>query len=142
MISTDLADWSLGRLLSTAARRVEHAWNRTLAEHGLTHAGLVALQALSSGPATQRELARASRVEEQTMARVLERLERTGHIARSPDPADRRRRLVTRTAAGDAATAEFAESDVADRLVAGPLSDPVAFRAELVRLIAEFERPD
>lgn len=140
-MADDLADWSLGRLLSTAARRVEHAWNRTLAERDLTHAGLVVLQALSAGAATQRELARSSRVEEQTMARVLERLERTGHITRSPDPADRRRRLVTRTAAGEAATADLAESDVADRLVAGPLTDPAAFRAELVRLIAEFDRP-
>lgn len=138
----DLADWSLGRLLSTAARRVEHAWNQTLAERELTHAGLLVLHALSSGPATQRELARASRVEEQTMARVLDRLERTGHVSRTRDPADRRRRIVTRTSLGDRTFADLADSDVADRLVARSLNDQVAFRAELVRLVTELDQAE
>ena len=79
------ADWSLGRLLSTAARLVEHDWNAWLAERGLTHAGLLALHALDEGPLTQRRLAAASRVEEQTMSRVLDRLERTGHVAEAGD---------------------------------------------------------
>src|SRR6187551_1077936 len=64
----DTEDWSLGRLLSTAARLIEHDWNALLTTHDLTHAGLLALHALQAGPLTQRKLAAASRVEEQTMS--------------------------------------------------------------------------
>jgi MarR family transcriptional regulator, organic hydroperoxide resistance regulator len=71
MTAPDLDDWSLGRLLSTAARLIEHDWNDWLAKHDLTHAGLLALQALQGGPLTQRQLAAANRVEEQTMSRVV-----------------------------------------------------------------------
>src|SRR4051794_31338019 len=53
----DTEDWSLGRLLSTAARLIEHDWNAWLATHDLTHAGLLALHALERGPLTQRSLA-------------------------------------------------------------------------------------
>ena len=45
-----------------------------LATHDLTHAGLLALHALQAGPLTQRQLAAANRVEEQTMSRVVARL--------------------------------------------------------------------
>ena len=48
----DAADWSLGRLLSTAARLIEHDWNAWLATHDLTHAGLLALHGLEGGPLT------------------------------------------------------------------------------------------
>src|SRR5512133_1871829 len=67
----EFEDWSLGRLLSTAARLVEHDWNSWLASHELTHAALLALHALRHGPLTQRQLAAANRVEEQTMSRAL-----------------------------------------------------------------------
>lgn len=131
----ELADWSLGRLLSTAARHVERDWNAFLGERGLTHAGLLALHALVGGPRTQRQLAAASQVEEQTMARVVERLERTGHVTRERDPEDRRRLQVRLTAAGREAYAEITATELADELVTGPLVDPAAFRAELVRLV-------
>lgn len=129
------AHWPLGRLLSTAARLVEHDWNVVLARHELTHAGLVVLMALESGPLTQRELAAASRVEQQTMTRVLARLERTGHVQRSRDATDRRRRIVSLTDAGRAAVQTVARSDLAERLVADRVSDPELFRDELVRLL-------
>lgn len=131
----DLADWSLGRLLSTAARHVERDWNAFLGERGLTHAGLLALHALVDGPRTQRQLAAASQVEEQTMARVVERLERTGHVTRERDPEDRRRLQVQLTEAGHDAYTEITATEVADELVTRPLVDPDAFRAELVRLV-------
>jgi MarR family transcriptional regulator, organic hydroperoxide resistance regulator len=130
------ADWSLGRLLSTAARMVEHDWNAWLAERGVTHAGLLALDALDQGPLTQRQLAAASRVEEQTMSRVLGRLERTGHVERRRDTVDRRRLVVSLTASGRDVLGQIRAADVADALVADRLSDPTSFRAELVRLVA------
>ena len=133
--------WPLGRLLSTAARQVEHDWNAALAEHELTHAGLVVLSALQDGALTQRELASASRVEQQTMSRVLSRLERTGHVRRAPDASDRRRRVVTLTPLGRRTLRTVTRSDMADRLVADRIKDPVRFRAELERLVRASDRP-
>ena len=135
MTAVDPQDWSLGRLLSVAARQVEHEWNAWLAQHDLTHAGFLTLHALDAGPRTQRQLASLSRVEEQTMSRVVERLARTGHVTRERDPRDRRRVVIGRTAYGDRAFAEVQAHGVADELVARHLADPDAFRAELVRLV-------
>jgi DNA-binding MarR family transcriptional regulator len=115
---------------------VEHDWNAWLAERGLTHAGLLALHALDEGPLTQRRLAAASRVEEQTMSRVLDRLERTGHVERRRDTVDRRRLVVTLTQSGRDALGEIRAADIADALVAEHLADPDTFRAELVRLVS------
>jgi MarR family transcriptional regulator, organic hydroperoxide resistance regulator len=133
--------WSLGRLLSTAARLVEHDWNAWLAERDLTHAGLLALDGLADGALTQRQLAAASRVEEQTMSRVLDRLERTGHVERRRDIVDRRRLVVNLTASGREVLDQIRSADIADVLVAAHLDDPKAFRAELVRLVSEVSQP-
>lgn len=139
--AVDPETWSLGRLLSVAARQVEHEWNAYLAEQDLTHAGFLALHALDAGPCTQRQLAALSRVEEQTMSRVVERLARTGHVTRERDPADRRRSVIGRTAYGDRAFAEVQAHGMADALVARDLADPDAFRAELVRLVGAHRGP-
>lgn len=128
-------EWSLGRLLSMAARLVEQDWNSWLASRGMTHAGLLALHALQSGPHTQRELAAASVVEEQTMSRVLDRLERAGHVTRQRDPADRRRLIVRCTAAGQRAYRAAIDADVANTIIAGRLDEPEAFRRMLIQLI-------
>jgi DNA-binding MarR family transcriptional regulator len=95
-----MAAWPTGRLLSTAARLVEHAWAEALEKQGLTHAGLIALHLLDAGPLSQSELASRARVENQTMSRTVERLEREGFVVRAADATDRRRQLVTRTDAG------------------------------------------
>jgi MarR family transcriptional regulator, organic hydroperoxide resistance regulator len=131
----DAAEWSLGRLLSMAARLVEQEWNSWLASRDLTHAGLLALHALRSGPRTQRELAAASMVEEQTMSKVLDRLERAGYVTRERDPADRRRLTVRRTPAGEQAYRGAIDADVANTIVIARLEHPDAFRGELVQLI-------
>ena len=133
--------WSLGRLLSTAARLVEHDWNAWLAERGLTHAGLLALDALEGGALTQRQLAAASRVEEQTMSRVLDRLARTGHVERRRDTVDRRRLVVSLTRSGRDVLDQIKSTDIADVLVAEHLADPAAFREELVRLVTAISPP-
>lgn len=99
----DLDVWPTGRLLSTAARMVEHAWHAALAEIGLTHAGLIVLHLLQAGPMAQKDLAAHAHVEVQTMSRTIERLEREGHVAREVDPDDRRRQLVSVSPDGVAA---------------------------------------
>jgi DNA-binding MarR family transcriptional regulator len=98
-----IASWPIGRLLSTAARLVEHEWAQALEERGLTHAGLIALHLLDSGALGQTELARRARVETQTMSRTVDRLEKSGYVIRAADPVDRRRQRVARTSQGDVA---------------------------------------
>ncbi|HEV7167261.1 MAG TPA: MarR family winged helix-turn-helix transcriptional regulator [Micrococcaceae bacterium] len=97
----DMDKWPTGRLLSTAARLVEHAWNERLAAIGVTHAGIIALDVLESqGPMTQARLAGIVRVQAQTMGKTLSRLEAHGHIVRVRDTKDRRSQLVSLTDAG------------------------------------------
>jgi DNA-binding MarR family transcriptional regulator len=127
-----MAEWPTGRLLATAARLVEHAWLEALDELGLSHAGLVALHLLGEEPTNQTALAERARVENQTMSRTLDRLEREGFVARERDPRDRRRHIVRRTAAGARAweAARTLEEDVFPEL-----ADADALRDTLLDLI-------
>ena len=118
-----------------AARLVEQDWNNWLASRGMTHAGLLALHVLGTGPHTQRELAAASMVEEQTMSRVLDRLERAGHVTRQRDPADRRRLIVRPTTAGQRAYRAAIDADVANTIITDQLDEPEIFRRLLIQLI-------
>lgn len=127
-----MAEWPTGRLLSTASRLVEHAWLDTLAEHDLSHAGLIALHLLGEEPTNQTDLAERARVENQTMSRTLDRLEREGFVVRERDPRDRRRHVVTRTLAGAAAW-EAARNF--ERDVFPTITDPQALRSALLELI-------
>lgn len=127
-----MAHWPNGRLLSTAARLVEHAWVEALGTLGLTHAGLIVLHLLAGGALSQTELARQARVQTQTMSRTLDRLEREGLIARIRDERDARRHLVTRTDAGTAVwqDARHLESDIFP-----PLDNADELRAALLQII-------
>jgi MarR family transcriptional regulator, organic hydroperoxide resistance regulator len=94
--------WPTGRLLSTAARLVEHSWNEKLAGAGLTHAGVIALDVLSAAeePMSQSMIAQKVRVQNQTMGKTLSRLEARGYIRRQPSPSDRRSQVVSITDTG------------------------------------------
>ncbi len=96
----EIGTWPTGRLLSSAARLVEHDWNLYLARWQLNHASLGVLHVLLAGPMTQRELAGYVQVEDQTMSRMVEKLERCGYVERRLDGMDRRRRRVSLTALG------------------------------------------
>ncbi|MEV4054720.1 MarR family transcriptional regulator [Amycolatopsis sp. NPDC049688] len=50
---------------------------------------------LREGPATQGELAAAEHVRQQSMAATLGVLDELGYLARTPDPADRRRVVIS-----------------------------------------------
>lgn len=128
-----MAKWPTGRLLSTAARLVEHAWVEALDKLGLTHAGLIALHLLGPGPLSQAELARQARVQTQTMSRTLERLEREGFVSRVRDERDARRHIVSRTDAG-ASVWQAARTLEAD--VFPPLENAAEMRESLLKIIA------
>lgn len=107
---TDTDKWPLPRLLSTAARMVEHAWNDRLTTLGLTHAGVIALEVLDAeGPMVQARLAAKIRVQTATMGKTLSRLEAHGHITRAPNPSDLRSNRVELSGPGRTALQQARE---------------------------------
>ncbi|MFE4227312.1 MarR family winged helix-turn-helix transcriptional regulator [Arthrobacter sp. NPDC056886] len=134
----DMDRWPTGRLLSTAARLVEHSWNEKLGAIGLTHAGVIAMEVLSAnGPMTQAQLAQLVRVQAQTMGKTLSRLEAHGHISRQRSTSDRRSHVVSLTAQGRQAVT--AAADMERSVLAATPIDPDLLRQELqavVRVLA------
>lgn len=141
MAMDDPSAWPTGRLLSTAARLVELAWAEHLEAVGITHAGLIALHVLQDGPCSQVDLAHSCHVRAQTMSRILDRLERDGHVARQADPRDRRRTLVHGTAAGMRALGAATQTrpEVLRLLEEGPRA--AAFRSQLVQIVQTLSGP-
>lgn len=139
----DPSRWPTGRLLSTAARLVEQRWNEGLARFGLTHAGFGVIAHLMSGPLSQHEIAGLTKVEDQTISRTLDRLERQGHIRREQDSADRRRRVVSVTGSGRQAFLQVTRSELDLELVDERIAehcDLPGFRAALVALLEPRDR--
>jgi DNA-binding MarR family transcriptional regulator len=123
------------RLLGTTALHADRLVTAGLAAadaHKWDYAVLVTLQ--EYGPASQAELSDWSGIHRSDMVAVLNTLTAAGHVARTPDPDDRRRNIISLTPAGRRRLARL------DRLVAG-IQDRVlaplapAERAELVRLL-------
>lgn len=128
--------WPTGRLLSTAARLVEHSWNEKLGAIGLTHAGVIAIEVLAAqGPMTQAQLAQHVRVQAQTMGKTLSRLESHGHIARVRSTSDRRSHVVSLTEQGREAVAAAVEMERA--VLAAASIDPDVLRQELKAVVRE-----
>ncbi len=131
--------WPVGRLLSAAARRVERDWNAHLEAWDLNHASLPVLVLLLRGPSTQAQLAAASGVTEQTMSRVLARMQRTGYIERTSHETDRRKHRIAITPRGRAVAREAADPAPADALVTRDLTPEQA--EQLRTLLAIVARP-
>ena len=132
----DMDHWPTGRLLSTAARLVEHSWNEKLGAIGLTHAGVIAIEVLAvQGPMTQAQLAQYVRVQAQTMGKTLSRLESHGHIARVRSTSDRRSHVVSLTERGKEAVAEAVEMERS--VLASASIDPEVLRQELKAVVRE-----
>lgn len=128
--------WPTGRLLSTAARLVEHSWNEKLGAIGLTHAGVIAIEVLNAqGPMTQAQLAQYVRVQAQTMGKTLSRLESHGHIVRVRSTSDRRSHVVSLTEQGRQAVAAAVEME--RTVLAAATIDPDVLRQELKAVVRE-----
>ncbi len=136
-------DWPTGRLLSLAARLVEHAWAGRLAEGDLSHAGLMALHELIAEPLAQQQVAERCGVTPQTMSRTLDRLERSGYVQRTRSRGDRRRQMVQLTEDGHRAYTDALELAHAEDELLGPAVDRTALRANLHAIMAHLgERVD
>ncbi|WP_431784223.1 MarR family winged helix-turn-helix transcriptional regulator [Streptomyces chumphonensis] len=89
------------RLLSHAAGTAERFVTERLATEGAHKWHFAVLVALAeAGPASQAELSRRTGVYRSDMVAVLKELADAGSVRRAPDPADRRRNVVTLTSGG------------------------------------------
>jgi len=101
---------SISWLLADASRLIRKLADRRLGTIGVTRAQWQALANLRRmGPMTQAALAEVMEVETATIARLIDRLEAAGLIARKAEAQDRRVKLVTMT---DKATAIMDEMGV------------------------------
>lgn len=86
------------KLIGQATRSFARIVDGPLRELGFAIGQLPVLVALKQGKALpQAELARIARVEQPSMAQLLNRMERDGLVQRIPDPDDKRSRLISLT---------------------------------------------
>jgi len=137
-VPQDPSGWPTGRLLSSAARRVEREFNAHLDQWGLNHASMPVLVYLAARDHSQRELAAATGVTEQTMSRLLARMERLHYVTRKPHADDRRRHVISLTAAGASVLREAVDVERSEAMVTRGLSPAqvAELRALLVAVIA------
>ncbi|OBG59301.1 MULTISPECIES: MarR family winged helix-turn-helix transcriptional regulator [unclassified Mycobacterium] len=91
----------LAAMLVPLARQAVAAERPVLAAHGLSMWGYVILGALDGSPIrTQAALAEAVGADKTRIIPTLDELQEHGYIERSPDPDDRRARLLAITDAG------------------------------------------
>ncbi|TYC99596.1 MarR family transcriptional regulator [Arthrobacter echini] len=132
----NLDQWTTGRLLTTAARLVEHAWMERLNHLGVTHAGVIALGVLAEqGAMTQATLAHSVRVQAQTMGKTLSHLESRGCVLRVPNDLDRRSHSVSLSATGRQVL--DAADDIEQTLVSGGALVSEELRGHLQAIIGE-----
>jgi MarR family transcriptional regulator, organic hydroperoxide resistance regulator len=142
-VPDDMRRWPTGRLLSSAARKVERDWNAHLAAWDLNHASLPVLVLLAQRDHSQRELATATSVTEQTMSRILARMERTGYVTRRPHGDDRRRHVISLTPLGTQVMREAADPAPAEALTTRGLTPEQVeqLRELLTLMVAAGEAP-
>ena len=108
-------------MFARITRRLIEAERPLLAAHGLTMWGYIALNSLARQPASnQLSLAQAIDYDKTRLIPILDQLADEGLIERTPDPEDRRARIVQLTAAGRARHLE-ARADI--RAMEGEILD-------------------
>ena len=86
----------VGFWINLASRTIVRVLDERLRPLGFAMSHLPVLRALAQGgPLSQKELARIARVEQQTMAELLTRMERAGLVERTPNPEDKRGSLMS-----------------------------------------------
>jgi DNA-binding MarR family transcriptional regulator len=122
-----------------AARLIQRRQDQALADLGLTHAAVIALQGLTAGPLNQENLAAEIKVRSQSLGRVLARLEGEGLVTRTSSSRDRRSNDVALTDAGLDALA--AAREVEKDALPPNLAEGAVLSRELARVISYFPGP-
>lgn len=122
-------------LAATVARRAQLLVSDALADMGARRQHFVILTSLAEqGPASQADLGRRLWIDRSDLHALLGELERAGFVARDRDLEDRRRNVVTLTAAGKSALRRLDKRvDAAQAALLERLSP--AERHELLRLL-------
>ena len=133
-----------GHLISLAARGFARLSEMRLKPLGFGVGHLPVLVALQDGQVqSQRNLARFARIEQPSMAKMLDRMERDGLICRTPDPEDRR---SSRIALSHTARAQLPDACAVlfdgnrEALSGFTDEEETQFLAMLTRLIANLDR--
>ncbi len=129
----------IGLRLNQAARAVERAFDKALAEAGGTLPVWLVLLNLKIGkPATQRKLAEVVGVSEATMTHHLNAMDARGLITRTRDAANRRVQVVALTEEGEAAFLRLREAAMTfdAKLRAGLSDDDLATLSALLSHLA------
>lgn len=97
-----MPELNLGLLLFIPYRAMETAVVAELARHGhrLSIAQARVFQRIGPDGIRPSELAETTQLTKQTLGSILDQLEKAGYVARTPDPADGRARVVTITDRG------------------------------------------
>jgi len=134
---------TFGYLLSRTNRLLSRRAEKSLAPLGLAVAQVPVLGALREGASlTQKELAAMAQIEQPAMAELLGRMERDGHIRRTPDPRDRRSSLISLTASAKKKLAPAREAFIAahqEALSGFSETEIVQFMAFLERTVSNLE---
>jgi DNA-binding MarR family transcriptional regulator len=101
-----LPSWLLTQTAAHAGRLVSDGFG-AVGARGYHYRLLTSL--LSDGPASQADLGRRTGIHLSDMVAALNELERSGYVRRAPDPADRRRNIISITDAGTGRTTELAD---------------------------------
>jgi DNA-binding MarR family transcriptional regulator len=146
-MSTELNTTELADAMISVAAHLEGELEEALAEHRLTRASFLVLDALDRADGStmsQRDLVTAVRRTSGTLSVRLGRLERARMIEREPDPENRRSVTVTLTDRGRRVvqTARPAYAERAVRLTAGLPGDTAVAVAEGLRAWLAFFEPD
>lgn len=134
--NADAEPWGPHQLLSMAARLIQRRQDQALADLGLTHAAVIALQGLTAGPLNQERLAADIKVRSQSLGRVLARLEDAGLVSRTLSSHDRRSNEVAITEAGLQALA--AARRVEKEVLPPDMVEGAVLSRELARVISYF----
>lgn len=110
-------------------------WTATLAQTGVSPNQFLVLMALAeTGPVCQQFLAGVIGIDPRNLVPILDSLEARGLVSRETDPADRRRRLIELTLAGQRIVAELsALGEQNERELLAPV--PPADRESLRRIL-------
>jgi MarR family transcriptional regulator, lower aerobic nicotinate degradation pathway regulator len=134
----ELPTWLISRAYAHSGRLLAEGF-AAAGVRGYHYRLLAALEEF--GPASQAALGRRTRIDRSDVVAALNELADRGFVERAPDPDDRRRNVITITAAGTRELRKLDETlaGVQEKLLA-PLSAPQ--RAQLIRLLTRLVEHD
>jgi DNA-binding MarR family transcriptional regulator len=129
---------SLGYQVNLLARLLERALRDRIAAHGVVPGQFPALLSLfEEDGLTQAQLAALVQIEQPTIAKTLQRMERDGLIERTPDPDDGRRVRVFLTSRARALERDLklAAREINERAVIGLTPARQELLAEMIKVV-------